>query len=298
MPDLPGEFLSYSKTLALPKLQNPLDWTTQLWNIALGKRIEPEKDAWLLGPIGEVGGIADRFIERLAEEEGLTVTRNDPSSGLIDGFDGLASSVNPKIEHFYRHTVDYDLDAWTQWKPVFGTLGYLVYKLFSQRIRQLNLPQNSLATSLGIRSEIIRLVNQEGKPIYRVWFRRLKKTDEVVYSGIYTHCRIPSGEHCLKVIFPLPMGSATVVMSLNTDEKGNLTLASKGKRYGDPGFYFIVKDRKGTLWKHYIPSFHERIFVYEDDEGTLRADHSMSLWRCRAYHLHYKMVEKRRKASE
>ena len=153
-----------------------------------------------------------KFIARVAEEENLTIKRNEPASGLIDGFEGLAKPVNPDIEAFYKRTIDFDLDAWTQWKPVFGSLGYIVYKLFSQRIQQLNLPQNSLDTALGIKSEIISLVDDNEKTVYRVWYRRLKKTDEVVYSGIYTHCRIPSGEHCLKVIFPLPQGSATVIM--------------------------------------------------------------------------------------
>ncbi len=278
--------------MALPKLQNPLDWTTQLWNIATGKRVDPAQDQWLVGPFGDIGGIADRFVDRLAERENLSVVRNRPGSGLVDGFEDWAPSINPKIESFYTQTTDYDLDAWTQWKPIFGGLGYLVYKLFSQRIQQLNLPQKSLDTARGIKSEIIGLADQHGKTIYRVWFRRLKETNEVVYSGIYTHCHIPSGERCLKVIFPLPQGSATVVMRLNIDSHGNLELLSKGTRYGEPGFYFLVEDRKGTIWKHYLPSFHERIFVYEDEENVLRADHSMSLWKCRAYDLHYKITRK------
>jgi len=278
--------------VAFPKTQNPLDWTTQLWNIVLGRKVKEDEDGWLLGPIGDIGGIADKFITRVAGEENLTVKRNEPASGLTDGFEGLAFPINTDIEAFYKRTIDFNLDAWTQWKPVFGSLGYIVYKLFSQRIQQLNLPQNSLDTAFGIKSEIISLVDDVGKTVYRVWYRRLKKTNEVVYSGIYTHCRIPSGENCLKVIFPLPQGSATVVMRMSCDSSGNLTLESKGKKYGDPGFYFLVKDRKDILWKHYLPSFHERIYVYKDDEGILRADHSMSLWKCRAYKLHYKMTEK------
>ncbi len=278
--------------MALPKLQNPLDWTTQLWNIALGKKIDTTADRWLLGPVGDIGGIADKFVYRIAEEENLTIKRNEPGSGLVEGFDGLTGLINPKIEAFYQRTIDFDLDAWTQWRPVFGSLGYIVYKLFSQRIQQLNLPQRSLDTAFGIRSEIISLVDDDGRVVYRVWFRRLKRTGEVVYSGIYTDCRLPNGEQCLKVIFPLPQGNATVVMRMSCDSEGNLDLESKGRRYGDPGFYFLVEDRKGVLWKHYLPSFHERIFVFEDDEGTLRADHSMSLWGCRAYDLHYKITER------
>ena len=281
--------------MALPKAQNPLDWTTQLWNISLGKKVDLKNDHWLLGPIGDVGGIADLFIDKLAKDENLAIYRNLPNSGLMDDFEGFrfdASAVNEKIKKFYLNTINYNFEVWTEWKPFFGSLGYLVYKLFSERVQQLNLPQRSLDTALGIKSEIITLKDKNDKIKYRIWFRKLKKNDKVVYSGIYNHCTIPSGEKCLKIIFPLPNGNATVIMKLDVDNKGNLELQSKGKSYGDPGFYFIVKDSKENLWKHYLPSFHERIFVYEDDENTLRADHSMSLWKCTAYKLHYKMIEK------
>lgn len=280
--------------MALPKAQKPQDWITQLWNIILGSKVDLERDHWLLGPIGDIGGIADRFIERIANDEKLSIHRNLPDSGLCDGFEEFpkVKALNARIDDFYQKTCNYDLEVWTQWKPVFGSFGYLVYKLFSQRIEQLNLPQRSLDTAYGLKSEIISLINDRGETVYRVWFRRLKKTGEVVYSGIYSHCILPSGDRCLKIIFPLPQGSATVILSARTDEQGNLELQSKGKRFGDPGFYFLVEDRKGTLWQHYLPSFHERIFVYEDEENIIRADHSMSLWRCKAYDLHYKLFRK------
>jgi hypothetical protein len=140
-----------------------------------------------------------------------------------------------------------------------------------------------------MKSEILNLRDKSGANVYRIWYRKLKKTNEVIYSGIYSHCTIPIGEKCLKITFPLPQGNATVIMSVQTDGRGNLKLESKGSTYGDPGFYFIVADRKGEMWKHYLPSFHERIFVYEDEERALRADHTMSVWRCLAYSLHYKI---------
>ena len=211
--------------MSLPKPQNPLDWTTQLLNIALGRRVDAAEDDWLVGPIGSIGGIADKFVTRIAEDKNLTIKRNEPETGLVDGFDGLEDSINPNIVAFYKRTIDFDLDAWTQWKPIWGSLGYIVYKLFSQRVQQLNLPQQSLDTAYGIKSEIISLVDKSGQPVYRVWFRRLKKTNEVVYSGIYTHCEIPSGEKWLKVIFPLPQGSATVIMKISCDSRNGVQRA-------------------------------------------------------------------------
>jgi hypothetical protein len=119
--------------MALPKAQKPQDWLTQLWNIVLGSKVDLQKDRWLLEPMGEIGGIADRFIDRLAEEKQLTIHRNLPDSGLCDGFDAFADvkGLNQKIDDFYQRTCNFDLEVWTQWKPIFGSFGYLVYKLFN-----------------------------------------------------------------------------------------------------------------------------------------------------------------------
>ena len=280
--------------MAFPKAQHPLDWLTQLWNICLGEKVNSDS-TWLIGPIGPIGGIRDTYIETLADRENLEVSRNGDGFWLVDNFKGFSfeeEQVHPLVRDFYQHTIDYDLDVWTQWKPIFGSFGFLVRNLFSRRIEQLSLPQHALETARGMISEIIYLRNADDDVVYRIWFRRLQQSGEVVYSGIYSHCILPSGEKCLKIIFPLPQGSATVMLKLEVTPEGHLELISKGRRSGDPGFYFLVEDRKETLWQHYLPSFQERIFVYVDEAGELRADHSMSLWGHRAYELHYRMREK------
>ena len=280
--------------MALPKAQKVQDWLTQFWNIQMGRKVDMQSDQWLLGPIGDVGGIADKFVERLSRVENLTLHKNIPDAGLMDENNVFPKALNPRIDEFYTKTINFDLDVWSQWKPVWGSMGHLVSQLFSRRIQQLNLPQSPIDTASGITSDILTLKDEAGTVRYRIWFRTLKKNNEVIYSGVYSHCTLPSGEACIKVAFPLPQGSATVIMRINIDAHGNLELLSKGEQYGDPGFYFIVADRLGQLWKLYIPSFHERIFVYEDDEGTLRADHTMSLWRWKTYELHYKILPKAR----
>ncbi|MGI9458170.1 MAG: hypothetical protein ACR2NU_16520 [Aeoliella sp.] len=278
--------------MALPKLQAPQDWLSQLWNIMLGERVDLEQDAWLLGPIGDIGGIADRFIERLARDESLSIVRNEPSSGLIDGFSDfptVAGRVHAKIEDFYQHTADYEFDVWSAWRGAFALGGNLIYRTYSKRVQQLNLPQRSLDTAEGVSSEIIQLIDNGGQVAYTVWYRKLNSTGEVVYSGVYSRCHIPSGENCLKIVFPLPQGSATVIMRLSVDEDGNLLLTSAGKRTGDPGFYFLVEDSKGQMWKHYLPSFQEKIFVFVDQAGETRAEHTMQLRGRRVCELRYRM---------
>jgi hypothetical protein len=57
--------------MTLPKPQHPLDWLTQLWNIECGTMIDTDRDEWLIGPIGEIGGISDRIVDSIATKEGL-----------------------------------------------------------------------------------------------------------------------------------------------------------------------------------------------------------------------------------
>jgi hypothetical protein len=278
--------------MAIPKLQNPFDWITQLGHMLLGRKVNAADDEWLVGPVGGIDEKAEKFAARIAEEHGLEIRTNEPGAGLIDSFEELGYSINPRIEAFYNRTSDFQLDTWTEWKPFFKPFGFLIGIIFSKRIQQLYLPMNSLETAQGIVSEIIQLVDSKDNAIYRIWHRRLKKSENVIFYGIYTHCRLPSGKPGIKTIFPLPQGSATAIFEIQKDSEGNLELISSGKTYGDPGFYVMIEDRRGRLYKHYMSYFRQRINVYEDDEGTIRADHTMNLWSFRVHNMHYKIVEK------
>lgn len=274
-----------------PTRQNPLDWATQYWNIALGRKVTLKADEWLLGPIGGVNEDVHQFVKRIADENGLIIERNIPGSGLLDCMDQWAGSMKPRIREFYKHTLDFDLSVHTSWRPGFGGLGYLVARLFSRRIQQLHLPEQSHDT-IAIESDFIRLIDANGSIRYTIWHRSIRDTSEVVFFGIYSTCRIPSGEVCIKVIFPLPCGSATVILRPQIDPEGNLALISSGKRDGDPGFYFLVKDVEGGLWKHYLSSLRERIIVSESDVGTLTAEHTLRLWSLPVYTMKYSIVER------
>jgi hypothetical protein len=184
-----------------------------------------------------------------------------------------------------------------EWRPGFGSLGYLVAKLFSRRIQQLNLPQRS-DREIAFKSDFIKLIDHAGRVHYTIWHRSIRETGAVVFFGIYTTCRIPSGEVCVKVIFPLPCGSATVIFRPQSDERGNLSLISSGKRDGDPGFYFLVEDCQGSLWKHHLPSFRESILVSEGCDGSLVAEQTVRLWSLLVYNMKYSISERRDRISE
>lgn len=284
--------------MAFPSRQNPFDWFTQYWNIVLGDKVNAAADAWLTGPIGEISETAEQFMERLAREQGLTIRRNQPDAGLIETFDPWEIQVNAGVSDFYRSTSNYGFDVRSAWKPVFGSLGWLVGRLFSRRIQQLNLPRAANRETIALQSDIIQLVNAEGRAVYTIWHRSVKKSREVVFYGIYTVCRIPSGELCVKAVFPLPKGSATVIFRVEADAGGNISLLSSGKSCGDPGFYFLVEDADGCLWKHYLPALRERISVSHTADGGLKAGHTMTLWSLKVYAMDYTITKTRREEAE
>lgn len=99
---------------------------------------------------------------------------------------------------------------------------------------------------------------------------------------------------CVKVVFPLPNGSAIVIMRPESEPGGSLVVRSTGARFGDPGFYFFVEQEPGRGWARYVRALQESIRVYADGAGALRADHDLRIWGMRFLRLHYRM---RRRAS-
>ena len=89
------------------------------------------------------------------------------------------------------------------------------------------------------------------------------------------------------------LACAFAVMGMGAQSGWAQGPVSSGERFGDPGFYFLLRDRRGRHWAQYIRSFRERIAVYVDAEGVVRADHELSLWRRTALRLHYRINPRR-----
>ncbi|MDZ4756981.1 MAG: hypothetical protein SGJ10_02425 [Bacteroidota bacterium] len=276
------------------------DWITQVWVKLTGRRFDPANDAWLIGPIGDTDIIKDKFIYTLAKNEKLEVRQNLPQAGLLESFDDLELStaeqnlLNPKVKAFYEKTSNYNMEIWSEWCGFFKPFGWLLSIVFSKRLQQLNLPLNSIQAAKGINSNIIKLVNPITKKTkWTIWYRILKSTNDVIYSGVYTTSDVPnySGKF-LKVIFPLPNGNATVIMRKEILVDGSLKLCSDGHKFGDNGFYFTLTNHKGKYWARFVKSMHEWITVYVDEENILRADHRLKFYGLPFLNLHYKMTEK------
>lgn len=271
------------------------DWFTQQWVIWWGRRIDKNDHKWLIGPFGKKGIIADQFIEELAKNENLSVKRNTQNTGLLASIDLLNVTIddhhklNDEIIRFYEKTANYQLFFDVKWNPIFKFFGQLVNGLFSKRINQLNIPLKNTNSSKDLHSEIIKLVDEKTKKEkYTIWYRTFKSTGEVVYSGIYSTCQLPSGKTCVKAVFPLPYGNATVIMYPEVTEKGELKLISAGKKFGDAGFYFLLEDKNGDLWSRYIRSFKDVLTVSQKEKG-LFAEQILSLWGMRVTTFNYKL---------
>lgn len=235
-------------------MQKFQDWFSQKWVVLWGQKIEPNENTWLLGPFGKVNGIGEDFIYQLAEKEHLIIERNLKNRGLLRSIDQLHLSekdlnkLSVKIIDFYENTSNYNLKFSVQWSSFFKFFGILVNKLFSTRINQLNIPTSNINDSESLTSEIIELIDPKTTETkYTIWLRKFYSSDKIIYSGIYGTCKLPSGMTCIRAIFPLPNGNATVIMKPSVGENNELILDSSGKKFGDAGFYFLLHDSKGIF---------------------------------------------------
>ncbi len=263
-----------------------------------GRKYASADVAWLKGPVGGAL-IGDTVYEETAKSEELVVTRHANEGGLIPDFSALASTsfhpprVHPKIRSFYEDTSAYRLDTWaTTYFPARLALWLLVTTI-SRRVQQLNFPLQGLDTAYGMTSEIVLLRRRDNSIRYTGWFRRLQKTQQVIYTGFYMTETVPLHDGaCVKVVFPMPNGNATVILRPEHDEKDGLVLASSGRDFGDAGFYRVQQFRSGLrVWR--IGSLHENFHLWVDTEDLVRCEHEIRFLGFRVLTLHYRIDRKR-----
>jgi hypothetical protein len=273
-------------------LGNALEWSIQRWVGTTGRKARTEDASWLAGPVGNER-VGSGFYEEYARKAGLEIVRGDPDAGLLPDFGALAGEgfdpgkVHPMIQDFYERTARYGLEVWSEWSRVLRYPSRTLIYLVSRNIQQLNLPTSSPADS-GMSSELIRLTDPAtGATPYTGWLRRSVATGTVIYAGFYTTCALPGREgRFAKVVFPLPHGSATVVLRPENRPDGSFALVSDG--YGDAGYYRVHRGPDGTFRTKYVP-IKEVIHVFVDRAGTLRTNHTLALWRARFLTLHYEI---------
>lgn len=248
---------------------------------------------WLKGPYGKSSFIGGDFYKKFAQESGLEVYMNK-DNGLLNDFlstidkkDIHRERLQEAIKDFYEHTAQYTLDVWSEWYHPVKYFAHILINTVSSGIDQLNIPLKPLETSRGMSNEVIALKDQNGEQIVTCWLRRAILTNKVTYAGFYSAITIDEKPY-VRVIFPLPKGSATVLLRVEVQEDGSVKLISDGKKPGGAGYYRIKVMDDSTIRYKFIP-LKEMIHVYTDNEGVLRTDHTFWYWGMKFLQLHYKI---------
>ncbi|REC63299.1 hypothetical protein DRF65_06500 [Chryseobacterium pennae] len=280
-------------------IQKFQDWFTQQLIILRGRKIKTEDSLWLMGPFGNLNPMSEDFIHQFAEKENLVVEKGSKVKGIIPSMLKLNlsetefSNLSKNVVGFYENTSNYTLNFSIQWNPYFKLFGILINKLFSNRINQLNIPTKSIDGSESIKSEIINLTDPKTDEIkHTFWFRSIESTGQVIYSGVYGISNLPSGKTCVKAVFPLPNGNATVLMTPSVGKNGELILDSSGKQFGDAGFYFLLKDSKGEYWSQFIRSFRDCLIIGSEND-IISAEQTLTLWHFKVLTFIYKIELKK-----
>jgi hypothetical protein len=268
----------------------------RMWLRTFGERVRKEDVPWLLGPIGPAGEIGDRPYEMVAEREGLTIDRSAKEGGLVPDFDVLGgpgfdvAKTDPAVRDFYEKTCGYELDVWNE-SPFPGRLFlWLIVSTVSRAMNQLNFPIFGLDLSRGMTSEVLPLVDASGHVVHTGWCRRVRESGLVVYTGFYTTVQPPGhASRCVKVVFPLPRGNATVILRPGLDAHGRFTLVSSGSAFGDSGFYRVLEIDDEHVKVKQLRSLRERFTVFTDGDGLLRCDHVVRFLGMTILRLHYRM---------
>jgi hypothetical protein len=269
--------------------------TIRQWVRLTGRRVAKSDSPWLACPMGPPGRIGAEFYDRLAEQQHLRI-EPAPDAGLLPSFDALKgagfdpSVVHPAIRDFYEHTACYRLEAWSEAGLASRFFLWALTRFVSRRMDQLNFPVSSLELAGGMTSRVLPMVDASGRRVFTGWLRRLAAADRVIYTGLYsTETPAAFPDPCVKVSFPLPLGSSTVFLRPEAQPDGSFKLISSGDRFGGPGFYRMVEAGEHHWRVRYIRTLREFFHVYVDKEGTLRTEHIVRFLGLTVLRLHYKM---------
>lgn len=272
-----------------------VDRATRQWWRAVGRRIDLEgPEAWLRAPMSADSAVRDGWLAAAARDAGGSLIEDSAGGGLIadlaalDGPGFAAADLAPEVRDFYEHTTRWRMEVWSGWNPLLQPAGALVAAAFGRRVEQLALPTGPLDVARGMDSRITLITDEDGGQVAAGWLRTLRATGEYVYSGCYSHRRLPGADRpSVHVAFPLEDGNVQVFLRPDVGPDGSLWLRSPGGRWGGDGAYVTV--RSGDSAHGSRAPIREVFHVYLDDERVLRCDHEMRLGRVRAVRLHYRL---------
>lgn len=273
-----------------------VDRVTQRWVIATGRAVDldgPER--WLDGPTGDPHVVGDDWIDQYADRRGA-VLEEGRDQGLLPSFAALGgpgfdpTQVSPAIVDFYERTSSWSVDVWSRWARWAEPGGRLINAVFAHRLRQLSLPVDPLDAAYGLESRVVGLASPDGEHRGTAWQRTMRSTGATTFGGFYGIVTRPEAARpSVRVVFPLPNGSLTVLLRPDTTAGGGLVLSSPAGAFSDDGAYLVVRPDAGRRgWARRVP-LPERFTLFTDADGVLRCDHQLSLGRQEVLRLHYRL---------
>jgi hypothetical protein len=273
-----------------------LDAATRVWVRTTGRRLDLRHERWLAGPTGDVARVGDAWLaDEVARSEGRFLETGTtagllPTMALLDGPGFDSAKLRPEVRDFYERTARWRLQVWAQWCSAAWPFGWLISMVFARRLEQLSLPLRPLDVAHGMTSDVRTVVGPQGDVLGTSWHRRLRSTGDTVFSGWYGVETAPGADRpSVRVVFPLPKGRLVVLLRPDVAADGSLLLTSVQGGWGEDGAYLVVQRvGRDRGWARRIP-VHEQFRVFVDDDGVLRTDHRIDLWRLPVLRLHYRL---------
>jgi hypothetical protein len=239
------------------------------------------------------------YLADLAATIGGDYTADVADIGIVESLDELAGpgfdprAVGPLVREFYEHTTRFTLDIIPEWR-LWVRPGYLLYlTLLARPLGQASVPMNQRAALRGIRSRIDTVTGAPDAPaVIRGWIRSYADTGDPIYVGIYTTYR-HEGRGYVSVGFPLPQASFTATLEPRARPGGGLILDSRGSTAQSGHYLTYIDPATADLTVLAVHGFAERLDVYTNDDGELRAEHAFAVFGIPFLVLHYRIRRKR-----
>jgi hypothetical protein len=267
----------------------------------LAERVKAEDLPFVVPLASQTRYVGTDYVRSLAQVLGGTYTPDVADIGIVASLDELAgpsfdpAGTDPLVREFYEHTTRFALDIVPEWR-LWVRPGYLLYRtLLARPLGQANVPMSQREAQRGVRSRIDTISDVDQTVSVRGWIRSRADTGEPIYVGIYTTYR-HEGRGYVSVGFPLPQASFTAtLLPQGRPGAGNgqgLVLDSRSA-LDQPGHYLTYIDpQTAELTTVAVRGFAERLDVYVDEAGDLRAEHAFWVFGLPFLVLHYRMHRK------
>ena len=272
-----------------------VDRLTQRWVQATGRPVDLAELAWLDGPWGGVSAVGSGWVSREADRLGASL-RSDGVQGLfadmsvLDGDGFRSAELRSEVVDFYEQTSSYTMTVTSQWSRLARPFGWIIARVFSRRLDQLNLPTGRDGAAEVMDSRILSATSEDGRRVGAAWLRSMRRDGETAYGGWYSVANLPGRRQPhVRVVFPLPNGHLAVLLRPEVAPNGGLRLLSPLGGFGDPGAYLVVRaplQEKG--WARRIP-LAEQFDVFVDPKAQLRTVHGLWLSRRPVVRLDYRL---------